>query len=44
MCKGKIGETTESCPYNNVEIIVKFVFFKDVGAGLRACPIKISFS
>jgi len=39
-----LGATTESCPYKFGKYLPIIGDFRGVGAGLRARPIKISFS
>jgi hypothetical protein len=39
-----LGATTESCPYKYGKFLSIIGDFRGVGAGLRARPVKISFS
>jgi hypothetical protein len=39
-----LGATTESCPYKYGKYLPIIGDFRGVGAGLRARPVKISFS
>jgi hypothetical protein len=39
-----LGATTESCPYKYVKYLPIIGDFRGVRAGLRARPVKISFS
>jgi hypothetical protein len=39
-----LGATTESCPYKYGKYLLIIGDFMGVGAGLRARPVKISFS
>jgi hypothetical protein len=50
-CKGfsnsilaNVGATTENCPYKSGKYLTIIRDFMEVGAGLRARPVKISFS